>query len=564
MLGTRQQTWTVVDIGGRWIKCARYVIQRGQVQEAGSQVIDIQAEGLLSPEEVGAAIGRVLRSAGNHPVAVVLPQSLAVSQVMDLPDAERGGEFEEEILELTGLSAERCVYDSHPLPLFSGYVSPRWISVAREENLSRHISPLLGQGLQVEAATTVGNALVPAFRQAHPEEDACLVDIGATQTTLVRLKRGEPVQMTSLVDGGENWTEALVEAGGEPFDEVEARLFRDDLFADPELGAPLCAAVGAWHEQLIRQLDEWREEFGTTEDDGAERIHLFGGYSAVCGLRAALTEAGERSWQIPQASGEAAGAVWTPAYGAVLMAAGISGMKASILPRSLAKMRQRRRNLARLKSGVLYLFLLLTIVLGGASFKQQVRLDALIAANQQATEALAEIEASKELLARRDRLAARIEPIVRGQLNSRDSLETFRIIQRVHRDYDFTLIRFADRQTYFQGMDRQPEATEAAEVDEAGQAAEAPKQPANPGLQAFVVELTVRGDQAERLQALGEIVGRLREENYFANVDRLVGGPEPAGETNGQLGEDETYALLLTLAGASSPASGGTKKGAGR
>jgi len=565
MLGNRQQTWIVVDIGGRWIKCARYKIQGSNVQEAGSQVIDIQAEGLLSAEEVGVAIGRVLRSAGEHPLAVVLPQGAAVSQVMDLPElstGDRSGALEKEILDLIGLSAERCVYDSQPLKPFGGYASPQWTTVAKEENLIRHISPLLAQGLRVEAATTGGNALVAAFRQAHPEEaDACLVDIGATQTTVVRLKRGEPVQMTSLVNGGENWAEALLESTGEAFEEVETRLFRDNLFADPVLGPVLLAAVGAWRDRVIRQIDEWREEFGMPEDDGTGSggIYLFGGYSGIRGLDAALAQAGGASWKIPETSGEGSASVWLPAHGAALMAAGTSGLKASILPGSLAKMRERRLALSRLKTGVLYLFLLVVIALALAIFKQQDRLEALVVANQEAKETMTEIQESRELLERRDELGARIEPIVRGQLHSLASLETFRRIQRVHRDFEFTLIRFADRPTYFWGMDAEADPTESPEFTKASGAF-------NPGAssspQAFVVELTVRGDQAERLQTLSEIVGRLREEKYFANVDRLVGGPEPGPAGNGQLREDEAYALLLTLAEEPSPKLDGEEKGA--
>ncbi|MFO8027058.1 MAG: hypothetical protein R6U56_05290 [Opitutales bacterium] len=570
MLGTRQQTWTVVDIGGRWIKCARYVVKRGEVREAGSQVIDIHAEGLLSAEEVATAIGRVLRSAGDHPLAVVLPQGSAVSQVMDLPRLsadERSGEFEAEVLELIGLSAERCVYDSHPLPAFGGYTNPQWITVAKEENLSRQISPLLGQGLRVEAATTVGNALLASFRQAHPEvEEACLVDIGATQTTVVRLKQGGPAQMTSLVDGGENWTEALVEPSGEAFEEVEARLFREDLFSDPALGAVLHAVVGAWRDRLIRQIEEWQGEFGMAEEGGAgpKEIYLFGGYAAISGLRGALTQAGGLSWHIPEKSREGAAPVWTPAYGAVLMAAGISGLKASILPRSLAKMRQRRLTLSRLKTGVLYLYVLLAIVLGGAIFKQQGRLDGLTAANRQAEAILAEIEASNDLLEQRDALAERIEPIVRGQLNSLASLESFRRVQRVHREFDFTLIRFTDRRTYFRETDGQSEAAESTEAGASDQTPDAPDQRAEARPQAFVVELAVRGGQAERLQALSDIAGRLREEKYFANVDRLVDGPGPSSAANERLGEGEAYALLLTLAGDPPPVADGPKKGAGR
>ena len=568
MLGTKQQTWIAVDIGGRWVKCARYVSGHGRVQEVGSQVIDIQAEGLLSPAEVAAAIERVVRSMGGHPLTVVLPQNSAVSQVMDLPShaaGDRSGELEEEVLELTGLSAERCVYDSKPLEPGGGFSGPQWVTVAKEEELSRYISPLLGQGLYIEAATTAGNALVAAFRELHPEVgNASLIDLGATQTTLIRLRKGEPVQMTSLIGGGENWTEALLKPSGDAFEELELRLFRENLFADPVLGQPLHDAVGVWQDRVLKQFEEWREELYMPEEDSGriEELYLFGGYSAIGGLSEALRHGERRSWNLPSAVENDAAPVWLPNYGAVLMASGISALKASVLPRSLAKMRERRRNLASLKRVVLYSFLLVALVLGLGILKQQARLKQFTIANREASETLAEIEAAAELLEQAAALRARLEPLVEGQLNSRDSLETFRRVQAVQQEIDFTLIRFIDRQSYFKGMEGEPE------LGESGYTGATDPKPGPPDLQlmersrAFVVELTIAGLQAERLQVLGEIVGRLRAERNFANVDRLL---DRAGSTSGAelSGEEESYALLLTLSG-ERPLSTDRKKGAGR
>lgn len=559
MLGSKHQTWLVVDIGGRWIKCARYERQGGGLRETGSQVIDIQAEGLLSAEEVGAAIGRVLRAAGEHPLALVLPQGSAVSQVVDLPRPSAGesaGAFETQLLELIGLSVDRCVYDRQPLTPFGAYANPQWTTVAKEETLSRQISPLLGEGLRVEAATTAGNALVAAFRQMHPEvAEAYLVDLGATQTTLVQVQRGEPVQMTSLPGGGENWTEALVETSRGAFEDIEARLFHDDILIDPLLGPALRTKLDAWRGRVLRQIEEWRDESGRADAPGQASFYLFGGYTAVPGLVAALSEAGEAEWKLPQGLGQDAGPVWSPSYGAALMAAGLSGLKASILPRSLAKLRERRLAVSRLKAGVLYLFVLMALVLGGAIVMQQDRREALVAAEQNAEAILSEIQASKELLARRDQLARRIEPMVRGQWHSLASVETFRRVQQLQNDYDFTLLRFADQRTYFQGMDGRGNGAESPRENEVVNGAAG----ADLTRQAFVVELTLQGSQAERLQVLGEIVGRLREKSYFANVDRLVGGPGSA--TRGPLQKDEAYALLLTLAGEPLPGLPGTKKG---
>ncbi len=364
--------------------------------------------------------------------------------------------------------------------------------------------------------------------------------------------------MTSLITGGEAWTEALSKSSGEDFEELEARLFGDDLFAEPSLGPVLRDAVEAWQQQVVQQFGEWQDELSTPEQAGRtkEPFFLFGGYSAVRGLREALEQA-EGLWHFPRQSDP----IGLSGYGAVLMATGLSDLRASVLPRSLVKVRDRRRNLARLKEAVLYAFFIVAIVLGFGLFKQSARLDQFATANREANATLAEMKAAAKLLEQRDALRARIEPVVDAQLNSRDSLETFRKIQAVREAIDFTLIRFVDRQTYFQGMD------EEAQVANSGNRVEPNPNPPNRRssgrLQAFVVELTVPGGQAERLQLLGEIVGRLREEPHFANVDRLLNRASAANGM-GFTGEDESYALLLTLAGEHSLRPFNKKEGAGR
>ncbi|NBB79171.1 MAG: hypothetical protein GVY36_06940 [Verrucomicrobia bacterium] len=553
MFQTGKQTWIVVDIGSRWIKCVRYVIRRGLVEASGCQKIDIQEEGLLSAEEIGEAIRKAFGPVAGEPLALVLPNDAAVSQVMDLPEYspdDRSSQFEEEVLDLIGLSRARCVYDSTKLKAFGGYRDPKWITVAKEETLSRRISPLLGQGLRVEAATTTGNALVAAFKEIHPKvEDACLVDLGATQSTIVRIQDGQPVQVATFAEGGEKWTEALHEPGTEAFDEAEARLFQSDLFAKPEEGPVLRAAVEAWRSRVSEQIGEWFKDADATVDEqvGDVQIFLLGGYSAVKGLIGALNGSTGGRWcalEHNASQTEGTAPIWTPAYGAVLMAAGISRHKASILPRSLVKMRQRRLNSDRLRKSTVYLFLVLAVFLIGAIFKQRARLDSLTTANQQARATLSEIEAAAALLEQRDVLAERIEPIVGAQLNSIHSLATFGKLLQVQRDFDFTVTRFSDRRTYFRGMDAR------ARMDALGESEqdEPTNQSSQRRTQAFVVELMVRGSQSERLQALGQIVGSLREDSYFLNVDRLVGLQFTEERSKETTGGDAVYALLLTLA----------------
>lgn len=552
MFQTRKQTWIALDIGSRWIKCVRYAIRRGSAEATGSQKIDIQEEGLLSSEEIGEAIRRALGAAGSEPLVLVLPNDSAVSQVMDLPEFsadDRSSKFEEEVLDLIGLSRARCVYDSTPLNAFGGYRGPQWITVAKEESLSRRLSPLLGQGFRVEAATTIGNALVAAFQHTHPKVvDACLVDLGATQSTIIRIQGGQPIQVMSFAEGGEKWVEALLEPRTEAFEETEARLFQDDLFVEPVKGPVLRTSVGAWRSRVIEQIREWSRDSDLSGDNeaGDVQIYLYGGYTGVKGLLPALNGPAGFTWRVPVSDASQSGGsfpIWTPAYGAVLMAAGISRHKASILPHSLVKMRQRRLTSVRLRMATVYVFILLAVFLIGAIFKQRTRLDSLLIANQQAQATLSEIEVSTALLKQRDVLAERIEPIVGGQLNSIHSLETFGKLLRVQRDFEFTMIRFSDRRTYFGERNTQ------SRVDALGENEPVPlDRSTQQRTRAYVVELMVRGSQAERLQALGSIVGNLRQDSYFSNVDRLVGLRLNANRSEEIAGDDEAYALLLTLA----------------
>jgi hypothetical protein len=554
MLNLKQRSWLAVDIGGRWIKCVRYEVKGGSIEIAESEVIDIHEEGLLSREEIGAAIGRLVKSAGDLPLVMVLPQASAVSQVVDLPGLSTksvSGNLDNQISELTGLTTENCIYDCSSLAPFGGYANPRWITLAKEKSLRQNISPLLGQSLRVEAVTTAGNALVAAFRYEHPEiRDAYCVDIGATQTTVIELRRGDPVHMVSLIQGGDAWVKALTEQSDEAFDETESRLFEHDVFMDPTLGPTLQSAVAKWHRSLTTQIAEWRIDSGLSTLSEAEDmpIYLLGGFSRVKGLRKALAQKGEPYPFIFAKNSNADKApVWQPCLGAVLMATGRSNLKASILPRSLDRIRLRRVRSTYMQVAAMYVLLLAVVVLLAGIVKQNSRLDALAAANEQAEAILVEIQASERLLQKRNALAKRIEPIVQRQLETVEALETFRQVQQVHRDYNFTLVRFVDRETYLQGMDERI-LTGVSPAFETGNAAEAEQQ-----AHAYVLELMVKGSQAERLQKLGEIVGHLRGQQYFSNVDRWVSDTSSVETMVNPSDEGQTYTLLLTLSDISAP-----------
>ena len=536
----------MVDSGSRVLKCGFYVTDGGRLVEGRQRILDIQDEGLLSPEEASAAVARLVAAGGDFPVAVVLPQSAAVSQVIDLPYASDGAavpQMENEIRVLTGLTEGRVVHDTFRLRSFGSHRAPCWVTVAKEETLGRYLGPLLAHGIRVEFVTTTGNALLAAFLYSNPTVDhACVVDLGASQTTIGILEEGQPRHLSSFALGGESLTEALLGHGTAGFEELEARLLSENLFNDPEMGDALRESVIVWFGTLEMQIAEWDQEFEKASGTKPKRkpIHLYGGFSGVPGLSDFLSQiAGERVHLGRQVAPEAEHALLAqPSVGAALISSGSLKYRASVLPGSLAKMRLRRMRSVGLSWGCALVFVILAFLLLIGIGERRTFANELEAKNQQLASAVEKAEVAQQILRERDQLARWIAPIVERQVTSLEALRALRLIQEARRDYEFTVLRFADRRTYFQSAEgersRRGRDSGGAEVDELT------------GQRSFVVELLLEGAPEERLERLGDIVMRLRKENFFANVDRVVrrGGGDSEGLI--EAAAEGTYALMLT------------------
>ncbi|TVP76969.1 MAG: hypothetical protein EA353_11275 [Puniceicoccaceae bacterium] len=550
-----KQHWLAVDIGTRFVKCGYLTAHRGEVKTSGVRTIDIQNEGLLSPDEIAASLARLVGEVEPVSVCLVLPQSAAISQVIDLDDinaSTQTAQIEQSIRAITGLSEGHFVYDGAPLRPFGPYRAPFWVSVAREEVLSQHLGPILAHGLRVEAVTTVGNAILASFRAACPEvENACIVDFGATQTTVALLQNGQPTHLTSFPSGGESLTQALLEySASTDFEGFEKRLLGENLSQDPVLGPTLRQAVVNWRKDCVSQLNEWAEESPTTALDPDAPVYLCGGFSTVPGLFDLLNEdAAEaaRFQPFPCGSLAPSKALTHPLTGAVLLASGQSTYQASILPRPLARMAQRRRHLTLSQLALTVTFAILVLVLLGGILERRSLAHSLQKEHLHNRAAFKEGEAATRLLRQRDRLAERIAPIVDRQIGSIEAVKTLRLLQNVNQEFEFSLVRFADRRNFHSndqngaeaGFTRSKNGPRRPAVNDGTETREPM------GLHAFVADLAIAGDPATRLDTLGAIVMRLREEDFFANVDRLIERPQADHRTD--IPVDGTYALQLTL-----------------
>jgi hypothetical protein len=103
-----------LDAGSRCIKLLLAEDESGRPRILKEELIDLQAEGLVAAEEIQAHLQGRLEEWGRPPLALVLPQHLSISQVLDLPlapESEVDKMIQAETVKLGGVSESRIVYD---------------------------------------------------------------------------------------------------------------------------------------------------------------------------------------------------------------------------------------------------------------------------------------------------------------------------------------------------------------------------------------------------------------------------------------------------------------------
>src|SRR5881275_2494964 len=96
-----------LDAGSRCIRMLLAQSEFGRLRLLKQDFIDLQEEGLVSPDETRAWLAERLREWGEPPLALVLPQHLSNSQVIELPAADEHeveALIENETLKLSGVS----------------------------------------------------------------------------------------------------------------------------------------------------------------------------------------------------------------------------------------------------------------------------------------------------------------------------------------------------------------------------------------------------------------------------------------------------------------------------
>ena len=129
-----------VDAGGRRIKMLLAGNDFGQLSIIKEEAINLAEEGLVSADEIKAHLQTVLDQWGRPPLALVLPQHLSISQVIDLPfapESEVEKLIQDETIKLSGVSDSRIVYDFVRTETLTANRQQFWVTLCQEGRYSR-------------------------------------------------------------------------------------------------------------------------------------------------------------------------------------------------------------------------------------------------------------------------------------------------------------------------------------------------------------------------------------------------------------------------------------------
>jgi len=249
-----------VDAGSRWIKLLLAASDFGRLRILREELIDLQAEGLVSPEEIKAHLQTTLDEFGRPPIALVLPQHLSISQVIDVPlapESEIDKLIQDETIKLGGVSESRIIYDFVRTETPAKNRQQFWVTLSQEGDIRERILRL---GLEQEdlcEVTTPANALIAAYRELCPlSSRAILVHLGAQATVVVVLLAGQGAFATSFQMGGDFFTRSLARLRNSSEEAAEARKRSTDLLNGADAHSEFAAVVDGWVAELQRQLAE--------------------------------------------------------------------------------------------------------------------------------------------------------------------------------------------------------------------------------------------------------------------------------------------------------------------
>ena len=516
-----------VDAGSRCVRLLLLESRFGKLRLHRQEALDLQEEGLVSADELRAHMQATVAEWGRPPLALALPQQIAVSQIVDLPpvpDAEARQLIEAEALKLGGVSESVMVYDFTRVPILAENRHSFWVTFCQEGEIQSRIAQLGLDDQEFREITTAANALVTAWYAARPgKRDAVLVHAGAQSTTLVIIRNGVGVFASSFPMAGDFFTRAIARLVRSTPQVAEGLKRSTDLLAGEKALSGFAEIIEGWAAEIRRQLSEWR---GQPFDLPGDLIATGGAFEQP-GLRDYLARhAGLKFQPWPTSNAPAAllpARGFEIALGAALQALGQGPQPASLLPanRRLAWKKHLSRQRLEFLNALLLAVCCVTLALG---IWQKLT---LIQSQQELTNkvqaGLGVVQTNSALT--RDLLKSydELRPLFERQQATVDTLQSLALLQSARSNRTLWCVLIADQQSYF----AQPPtltATNKPAIGAADQEFTARRReltnasPARPGL---IAELCVPEDADAARSTLSLVVNSLKKAPVFERVDLL-------------------------------------------
>jgi hypothetical protein len=532
-----------LDAGSRCIKLLLAESDFGKLRIAKEELIDLQAEGLVAADEIKAHLQANLDDWGNPPLALILPQHLSTSQIIDLPlVSEREAEklIEDETVKLTGVSESRIIYDFVRTDTAARNRQQYWVTLAQEGDIRERITRLGVEHDDLCEITTTANALIAAWRAAAPRSSrAILVHLGAETTVVAVALAGQGAFATSFQMGGDFFTRSIARIRHCSEQNAEALKRSEDLLNGPKADPEFSSVVLGWAGELKRQLNDWFQHGGGAGSDPAafEMVASGGGFAQLGLLDWLKSQAllSLRPWPKPaQPDAPSPANRFEVAFGAALQALGETAQPVSLLPEDYRAAWRKRLRRQKLEIASLILVAACALLLAiGTWHKYSLinRKEALRAKVQAAQEA---VEANDLLTGE---LVADYEvfrPVFANQQNTIDSLKTLALLQQSRSNRSFWYVLIADQQTYFNPPTALMSTNHAPKTNVVASPAERAAMvfpgansslaavtngwPAKPGL---IAEVAVPEDPETARAILRQLVNDLKQQSLFSKVDLL-------------------------------------------
>jgi hypothetical protein len=486
---------------------------------------------------------RVLMDWGSAPWALILPEHLSTSQVIDLPaspESEVDKLIAEESVKLSGVSESRIVYDFVRLDGPATQRQQFWVTLCKERDIRERIQRLGLEHEEICEVTTTANALLAAYRaSASDSYRAIVVHLGAQTTVIVVLLEGQGAFATSFQMGTDFFTRALARQRQCSEEKAESLKRELDLLTAPQPGDEFVVAIDGWAAELKRQLSEWFQQNSALASQAAsfDLVASGGGFNQPGLIEYLKVKADFPFQRWPEGAEMERERVrdgLEVAFGAALQALGYSEHPVSLLPEDYQEAWQKHLNRQRLEWASLALLLLCGLVLAYGTWRKlslisnEESLQAIVKAGQETVDANELLTA--ELLGQYETL----RPVLAAQQNTLDTLRTLSLLQQSRSNHGFWYVLLADQQSYFS----QPPTLLSTNRPAKTNLLSAALDPAHPGLFAprpytpaltnaalakpgFIAELCVPGDAEASRQVLSELVNGLKQQRLFSKVDLL-------------------------------------------